>query len=105
MTFQSASETVAFDSPYIASICHSAADKWEAGICCVHVDEKTEERQTMEGTAGADGTDVVSTKEGGRRRGGGEQRASIILLCNTLVYMLNCMQCYDRVSIAHRAFN
>ena len=61
----------------------------------------------MEGTAGADGTDVASTKEGGRsgRVGGWERRASIILLCNTLVYMLNCMQCYDRVSIAHRAFN
>ena len=87
VTFHSSSvpKTVAYCTPYNAFICESAADNWEAGVCCVHVDEKTKERQTMEGTVGADGTDVAST--GGR----GRVRVSIIIItlqhCNTIVYM------------------
>ena len=84
MTFHSAFvlKIVAYCTPYKASICQSAADNWEAGVCCVHVDEMTEKRQTMEGTAGADGTDIAGTRGGGVGMG-----ASIILHFNTHVYL------------------
>ena len=39
----------------------------------------------MEGTVGADGTDVASTGGGEEKMGVGE--ASILLQCNTIVYM------------------
>ena len=51
-------------SPYKAVVCHSAAGNKEAGVCYVCVDKQTEERQTMEGTAGADGTDAAGTVAG-----------------------------------------
>ena len=70
---------VAYCTPYKASICQSAADNWEAGVCCVHVDEMTEKRQTMEGTAGADGTDVACTRGGGVGMEASIMEASITL--------------------------
>lgn len=57
-------KTVASGTPYKASACHSAGGNQEAGVCCVHVDEETEERETMQGTPGADGTNVAGTVEG-----------------------------------------
>ena len=48
-------------TPYKVVVCHSAAGNKEAGVCYVCIDKQTEERQTMEGTAGADGTDVAGT--------------------------------------------
>ena len=92
MPFHSSSvpKTVAYYTPYNAFICESAADNWEAGVCCVHTDKQTEERQTMEGIVGADGTDVTSTGGGGEeggRGGGGSENIITLQQCNTIVYM------------------
>ena len=60
----------------------------------------------MEGTAGADGTDIASTGGGGRRGGGGGE-ASILLQCNAIVHiqdLLHAMLKWSYYCHAH-AFN
>ena len=52
-----------YGSPYKATACHSAAGNEEAGICYVCVYEEAKQRQAMECTPGADGTDVAGTVE------------------------------------------